>query len=104
MALTNRHYKVQMILGESISPWVATFDRLDAMLAKLEDEGTEVPEDVALFFLPAEDNPAQYRIAGERRDAAIRWAKERHGQLPDWLIAAGVVEDVEVEVDTDPEP
>lgn len=86
----SRQFKVAMVLGEAVSPWRRTFDRLDAMIPKLIDDGETVPDDVAAFFVPAEENPGQHRQATARRQAAVKWALEKYGGLPDWLLDAGV--------------
>jgi hypothetical protein len=49
-----------------------------------------MPDDVAAWFLPAEENPGQLRDSRERRAAAVEWAMLAYGQLPAWLELAGV--------------
>lgn len=89
-AIENR-WEVGCILGNGVVPFAIMLDDLDRVMNR---EGIELDEgtlgDLAAWFQPAEDNPGQHRQAAERRAHAVRWALERHGELPAWLELAGV--------------
>lgn len=89
--MVNRYgYKVQQIVGGSPARRVVM--RLDAMVPKLQAAGEEWPnlEIVAYFDGDGlgEGHDAQ---AAARRQVAVAWSLDTHGELVPWLEDVGVV-------------
>jgi hypothetical protein len=88
---TERRWQVQTLLGSGITPHSATFSALDGIMPFLnEDEDAEALEYVRQFFLPQEDGVGQIRQSEQRKADALRWSLENLGEVPAWLIRAGI--------------
>ena len=91
MANRETQWAVQNLLGLAIQPYDHTFVQLDAFIDRLdEDEDAEALEYVRQFFLPQEEGPGQLRQAADRVANAIRWSVATYGEVPPWLLRAGV--------------
>lgn len=95
---TETRWQVQTILGNSITPHGPLFSELNGVIPLLdEDQDAEALEYVRQFFLPQEEGVGQIRQSEQRKADALRWSLENLGEVPAWLIRAGIAPAVPAE-------
>ncbi|MGL5098405.1 MAG: hypothetical protein ACRDD1_22685 [Planctomycetia bacterium] len=90
MATKAQLFRIQCILGEAVSPYDHTFERLNHFAAKVGDLDDDLADLLLAFFTDGEAGSSMAKQADTRRALAAKWALERGDELPAWMLAGGV--------------
>jgi len=90
MATQAERFKLQVILGEAVSPYDHTFERLSRFGEKVGELDDDLADLLLAFFTDGEAGSSMAKQADARRSFAVAWALERGDELPEWMLAAGV--------------